>query len=87
MKTIEDWDEETCPAHGTPRARTYSFGNRQLPESEVVTFKGCACALRLAHDPAGCLPTVTTLHQSYASAAGASRLHTAIWRAKAAPFR
>jgi len=35
-------NEDSCPVHHTPVKKVYDFG---MCDSQVITFKGCSCAL------------------------------------------
>lgn len=66
--------ESLCPVHQTSHRKTYTFGSTLSAETDVVTFRGCKCAVAIAHDPVGTYPSRVTYHTSYESAAGLGRL-------------
>ena len=72
---------DPCPVHKTEFRKMYTFGSTMSAETEVCIFKGCKCAVSLAHHPAGC-ETVARYHTSFNSASGVGRLRAADWAAK-----
>ena len=65
----------SCPAHGKPFRKLYTFGSSMSAETEVYTFHGCPCAVSVKHDPVGILRASVMYHRTYAGAAGRGRLH------------
>lgn len=64
----------SCPVHGTPHRKIYTFGSTMSGETEVCTFSGCGCAVSMKHHPAGC-DTSIMYHDNYNDASGRGRLH------------
>ena len=76
------YEGDPCPVHGTPSRKLYTFGSSMSCETDVCTFRGCACAVSISHDPVGVLDSVIKYHSSYRSAAGTGRLRSEDWKAK-----
>ncbi len=72
---------DPCPVHKTEFRKMYTFGSTMSAETEVCTFKGCRCAVLLAHHPAGC-ETVARYHTVFNSASGVGRLRAEDWKTK-----
>lgn len=73
---ITGWCEEMgCPKHANGVKKTYTFG--KYGDAEVVTFKGCGCAvcINVASLLLGVpLGTEYTYHTSYGNASGRATL-------------
>jgi len=71
---IPDWDGETCPVHGHPVKKQYTFG---MNDAEVSVFDGCRCAVCVDHGSACCggrEETDATYHTDYDAAQGRASL-------------
>jgi hypothetical protein len=67
-------DSYRCPIHDGAYRKVYVYGSTMSTETEVVTFRGCCCAVSISHDPVGTYPSVARYHTSFNSAAGTGRL-------------
>ncbi|MGA2068323.1 MAG: hypothetical protein ABSG86_25345 [Thermoguttaceae bacterium] len=71
------WSEDKamrCPVHGGAFRKIYTYGSTMSAETDVVAFRGCGCAVSIAHDPVGTYPSVARYHRAFAGAAGLGRL-------------
>ena len=83
MPDVANFTEgDPCPIHGTDHKKTYTFGSSMSAETSVCVFKGCRCAVSVAHDPIGVLPATVRLHESYSDATGVGRIRAMDWAAK-----
>lgn len=76
------FDDETCPRHGGPVRKCYTFGSTMSAETDVYTFHGCRCAVSVQHDPVGTYAPSVYIHDSYRDAAGTGTLASMMAAAK-----
>lgn len=68
-------ENDTCPCHGTPIKKSYTYGSTMSAETDVYVFSGCKCAVSVRHDPVGTYDSVAQYHDNFGDAAGTGKLH------------